>query len=328
MYHYFNPVFIFPSNSYDRFRRKPFSPDYDFRLNSKGFKDIEFKKEKEPGVYRMLGIGDSFTFGIVPYQHNYLTLLEGMLNSRKGGPRYEVINMGIPGGSLDDYLALLVREGLELDPDLVLVSVFLGNDLIETGQPRRVTSYVASLARFLWKVPEFLAAGQINPWSTYEEDQPTFSYERFLDIEVARAPIYVVTNPDTEKWTRNAVKYMDEIDRICGFRNIRVLFVLIPDELQIDAGLQRAVIQKGKVPAREMEFSLPNRMLALELEKTGIAYVDLLEPFRRVSAHTRLYKLYDTHWNIAGNRLAAESIYRYMVNGAPRFKPLQGAVNP
>ena len=54
-------------------------------------------------------------------------------------------------------------------------------------------------------------------------------------------------------------------------------------------------------------------MLALELEKASIAsitYVDLLEPFRRVSAHTRLYKLYDTHWNIAGNPLAAEIIYR------------------
>ncbi len=48
LYHYFNPVFVFPSSSYERYRGKPFSQDYAFRLNSKGFKDIEFNKEKEP----------------------------------------------------------------------------------------------------------------------------------------------------------------------------------------------------------------------------------------------------------------------------------------
>lgn len=322
LYHYFNPVFVFPSNSYDRFRGKPFSQDYAFRLNSKGFKDIEFNKEKEPGAYRILGIGDSFTFGAVPYEHNYLTLLEDMLNAQKGGQRYEVINMGIPGTSLDHYLALLLREGLELDPDFVLLSIFLGNDLAETDKHRTVTSYVATLVRFLWQAPEHFEARQINPLLTYEDDHPTFFYDWFLDIEVARAPIYLLNNPDTEKWLHNAVKYVDEIGRICVVKKVRLLIVLIPDELQIDGALQRAVIQKLKVSPPDMDFSLPNKMLSLELEQAGISYVDLLEPFRRVSSHTRLYKPYDTHWNIAGNRLAAEIIYNYIANGSGRFKPL------
>jgi hypothetical protein len=322
LYHYFNPVFVFPSNSYDRFRRKPFSPDYTFRLNSKGFKDIEFNKEKEPGAYRILGIGDSFTFGVVPYEDNYLTLLENMLNSPTDGQRYEVINMGIAGGALDHYLAILLREGLELGPDLVLLSIFLGNDLIETDKHQTVTSYVVSLMRLLWQVPELLEARPINPWTTYEDDQPTFSYDRFLDIEVARAAIYRLKNPDTEKWVRNAVKYVNEIERICVFKRIRLLIVLIPDELQIDGGLQRAVIEKLKVTPLDMDFSLPNKMLSLELDQAGISYVDLLEPIRLVSSHTRLYKPYDTHWNIAGNRLAAEIIYNYMVTRAERFEAL------
>jgi len=321
VYHYFNPVFVFPSNSYERFRGKPFSQDYAFRLNSKGFKDIEFNKEKAPGTYRILGIGDSFTFGAVPYEYNYLTLLEDMLNAKPGGHRYEVINMGIPGTSLDHYLALLLREGLELDPDLVILSIFLGNDLAETDKRQTVTSYVASLVRFLWQVPEHFEARQINPLLTYEDDQPTFSYDRFLDIEVARAPIYFVKNPDTEKWLRNAGKYVKEIDQVCVFKKVRLLIVLIPDELQIDGALQHAVIERRKVPARDMDFSLPNKRLSAELDQAGLSYVDLLEPFRRVSSHTRLYKPYDTHWNIAGNRLAAEIIYNVIANGAGRFKP-------
>jgi hypothetical protein len=64
--HKIYPLYIFYENSYNRFSGKPFAYDHDFRLNSRGFKDIERKKEKEPNVYRILGPGNSFAFGVVP----------------------------------------------------------------------------------------------------------------------------------------------------------------------------------------------------------------------------------------------------------------------
>lgn len=108
VYHHVNPVFIFPDRSYNRFRGKPHADDYDFTLNSKGFKDREFSREKAAEQLRILGIGDSFVFGVVPYQNNFLTLLEDEL--QKQGRPIEVINMGIPGTSPRDYLAVLVHE--------------------------------------------------------------------------------------------------------------------------------------------------------------------------------------------------------------------------
>lgn len=76
------PPYIFYENSYSRFRGKPLADDYDFRLNSRGFKDVERKKEKEPNVYRILGLGDSFAFGVIPlipkgHRHGPLTRPEG-----------------------------------------------------------------------------------------------------------------------------------------------------------------------------------------------------------------------------------------------------------
>jgi hypothetical protein len=70
------PLPFFYSNSYNRFRVKPHVSFYGFELNSRGFNDVEFNIHKEPGVYRILGIGDSFAFGVVPYPFNYLTLIE------------------------------------------------------------------------------------------------------------------------------------------------------------------------------------------------------------------------------------------------------------
>ncbi|MCP4699016.1 MAG: hypothetical protein GY862_19510, partial [Gammaproteobacteria bacterium] len=74
-YNAYHPSFIFYDASYNRFRGRPHAKDFDFTLNSKGFKDIEFKS-KQKDTFRIVAIGDSFAYGIVPYRYNYLTVLE------------------------------------------------------------------------------------------------------------------------------------------------------------------------------------------------------------------------------------------------------------
>src|SRR5215211_2237822 len=152
VYNYFHPSFIFYDRSYNRFRGKANAPDFDFHLNSKGFKDVEFNAKKDEGTYRIIALGDSFAYGIVPYQHTYLTRLEEEIN--QSGRKTELINMGIPGTGPKDYLALLVNEGLDLKPDMVLVSFFVGNDFIEEKEDRPfyTYSYVASFIDFLLKI--------------------------------------------------------------------------------------------------------------------------------------------------------------------------------
>ena len=129
IYNKMNPSFVFYDSSYNRFRGKPNAPDYDFKLNSQGFKDVEFTVEKPAQNYRILGIGDSFAFGVVPYQDNYFTLLEQQF--QRSGKTTEVINMGIPGMGPRDYLSILANEGLKLKPDHVVVTFYVGNDFLD-----------------------------------------------------------------------------------------------------------------------------------------------------------------------------------------------------
>ena len=125
IYNSIKPLPIFYSTSYNRFRGKPFSSDYDsFHLNSRGFKDVEHNAQKAAGTFRILGIGDSFAFGVVPYTNNWLTLLKDKLNCN--GKHVELINMGIPGTDPADYLSLFIHEGLELKPDMVLLFILHG----------------------------------------------------------------------------------------------------------------------------------------------------------------------------------------------------------
>jgi len=176
------PLPFFYSNSYNRFRVKPHVPFYGFELNSRGFNDVEFSIDKEPGVYRILGIGDSFAFGVVPYPFNYLTLIEQQLNA--GGARFELINMGIPGTSPREYLAVLLHEGLELRPDMVLLSFFIGNDFTEARKVDRLYrySYLASLGKYVLDLNTKLANFNLTTGSDYDDIGSLYTNASYVEL--------------------------------------------------------------------------------------------------------------------------------------------------
>ncbi len=320
--HKMSPNYVFYNTSYDRFRAKPGSDYYGFPINSHGFHDVEIP-DCDPDTYRIVALGDSFAFGVVPYEDNYLTLLEDGLN-RPDRP-VEVINMGIPRTAPMDYLALLVAEGLPLEPDLVLVSFYIGNDFIEThralNKGRRVhqRSYVLALLRFALFIRPEMHGGEVRGRRTYRDNDPTFSAKSHLEILADRAKIYLVGWEPGPRALDAVLEAMEEIAEICGRRKIDFAVVLIPEETQLDTKLQNDLVTTFKL-YREgtMDYLLPNRVLKAGLNERGIQVLDLWPYFEEASASTALYKPRDTHWNIAGNRLAAEVIAAH----------LDGAIGP
>ena len=304
------PSYIFYSGSYDRFRGKPFSDERDFKLNSQGFKDKEFSNKKE-NVYRIIGIGDSFSFGIVPYKYNYLTLVEYQLNV--DNKNIEVLNMGIPDTGPKDYLSLLVKEGLALQPDMVLLSFFVGNDFKQSKKRKLYEhSYVASLFHYIINLKPKYEGSIIHGNSRYCDDCPSFNSEEYLKIEFRRSFIYLVDNKIfTEKLAR-AMYYLKQIFSICRSQGIKLIVVIIPDELQINQDLWREV-RAAYYPSLEenkLDIRLPNRRLSNELDKLGITNIDLYEYFS--NSLDQLYRPRDTHWNIAGNQMAANIIHEHI----------------
>jgi acetyltransferase AlgX (SGNH hydrolase-like protein) len=315
-YNYFRPSFIFYDSSYNRFRGKPNALDYDFRLNSKGFKDVEFSPQKAAGTYRILGLGDSFAYGVVPYQNNYLTLLEERLNNGSG--KTEILNMGIPNIGPRDYVALLVNEGLDLKPDMVLVSFFNGNDFSVDRSRRNVyqRSYVASFLYYLFVASRGLQ-GQIIHGGPYLDNAPSLSDEVFLAMEIDRSYIFRKQDPVFARNLPEALSYLVEMKKICDERHIKLAVLLIPDMEQADSQLQEKVVQGQNASPSDFDFTAPNRLLAAGLKQQNIEVLDLYDAFRLAAPSTVLYKRNDSHWNIAGNKLAAESIATGLFHLAP-----------
>lgn len=97
------------------------------RVNSLGFRGPEVLPAKMPGVYRIVTLGDSATFGPREVECAYPYLLSDLMAPQP----VEVVNAGVEGYRSDRALVHLQRDVMPLQPDLV--TVFIGwNDLYQT----------------------------------------------------------------------------------------------------------------------------------------------------------------------------------------------------
>ncbi|MEI8348688.1 MAG: hypothetical protein WCI77_00905 [Candidatus Omnitrophota bacterium] len=73
------------------------------------------------------------------------------------------------------------------------------------------------------------------------------------------------------------------------------------------------IYRKYNLKREEYDINLMQKILKDFLDAEGIAYMDLSDEFSAEGQKGSLYKLRDTHWNEAGNILAAEIIFKCLV---------------
>jgi len=104
--------------------------EYDIRLryNRSAFRDDELPPDAH-GTPRVLVLGDSFAEGLgVDVDHRFSSLLRSSLAT--GDRKPVVINAAQIGTAPGDYANNLADFGMALAPDLVLVTIFAGNDFL------------------------------------------------------------------------------------------------------------------------------------------------------------------------------------------------------
>jgi hypothetical protein len=101
------------------------------RINARGIRGPEIDQHPAPGIFRILMLSDSNSFGsgvgddeTLPYQ------LQKQL-----GQRFEVINFSVPAYSTVQQYIWLTEDGLALKPDLVLLGFTPINDIQTNYQP-------------------------------------------------------------------------------------------------------------------------------------------------------------------------------------------------
>ncbi|HVS09276.1 MAG TPA: hypothetical protein VMS76_05315 [Planctomycetota bacterium] len=322
-----------------RWRARPGSIRLGFPINSRGDYDDELEP-RTGGERLVVAIGDSFSLGTVPHARHFTTVCEGLLEET------QIYNLGMVAIGPPEYLELLVREALPLEPDLVLVNVFVGNDVVYTPLGARAESgLLRSLLEresvLLWLVPSRLAriaqersrrggeaalaeppGGRGGPRLSVEEverrlpwlvdpslESPSFSPEAFLEIERARALAICGGSDSTYDALRRDLLRLRAAAGATPFG-----VILIPDEFQVEDALWSEVGEASDgVP---LERDRPQRVLVPFLEEHAIPVLDLLPPLRAVppleDGRRHLYHLRDTHFNTRGNRAAGWALAEFV----------------
>ena len=222
-----------------------------YRINSLGLRDREYSVEKEPGAFRILALGDSFTEGHgVTIEHTYVKILEKKLNEAPAGNlKYEFINCGVSSYSpLLEYLFLKLR-GLRLEPDMVVL-FYNFNDLKddceyetttvfdENGVPqschtyKRIRAYSSNpIEKFLVRHSRFYVyiENKINKKLyklRYKDEKEAPSIERFIAYKEGKEEFIEML------WEKNK-KYLGLIDDMLRERGISFVIVNYPAGIEI-----------------------------------------------------------------------------------------------
>jgi len=100
------------------------------RFNSHGFRDAERTLEKPPGAFRIEVFGDSFIEGLqVSLERTMPALMDARLSATRSTPRIEVLNLAQSGFGTTDECLRFRHFGKAFSPDLVVVAMFVGNDI-------------------------------------------------------------------------------------------------------------------------------------------------------------------------------------------------------
>ena len=101
------------------------------RTNSRGLRDREHDVRPQPGVRRIVVLGDSF---MEAYQVDEDRALPRLLEKAFDDSRVEVINLGVGGYGTLQELLFWEEEGRRYNPEVVILAVFLGNDLTDNSR--------------------------------------------------------------------------------------------------------------------------------------------------------------------------------------------------
>jgi lysophospholipase L1-like esterase len=294
--------------------------DSEIATNSLGLRDDEELGPRQPDERRILLLGDSLVLSVqVPLQKTFGKLLEGRLNGEGGPYRYRVINAGVQGYGPVQELLFFRSIVDSVQPDVVLVTLFVGNDAEEafssrgrldaTGRVLPVAvheSFVATLRRVVRRSMvlqvfrlRVLSATERFRLSLAPPEPPLPSYAaapgpRILEgLDVTRQCVELIAADASARGARTAV-------------------VLMPARFQVDDAdygrLKETVRQSGG----ELVRDAANERFEGALRGLPLPRLDVLPALRRALPGPDLFFQETVHLTPRGHAVVADALYGFV----------------
>ncbi len=254
------------------------------------FRGIKYPINKSRGIYRIVCLGDSTTWGqgIEDAADTYPMLLEKLLNNQNEKEKFEVINAGVPGYTSFQGLLFLKKYILSLSPDLVTVR-FCANDLQDNaGIGIKLTDreYWEMLRRAASR-PGLLTKLQV----VFRKSRLYVGLEKFIFSLMIRTRI---VKP------RPRVTVDEYLDNLKGFVNVT-------KENNIKLVFLYETFAKGYTLGELLRNNPYYQGLKAVADNNNIPLVDLVTPFERRRHEDIFWD--EVHPTVLGHKIIATEVY-------------------
>jgi hypothetical protein len=329
--------------------------DVAFRISSQGWRDDYFPP-KEPGEFRILCLGDSYTMGYsTAFSESIPNQLAEKLQTEDLPFTVRVINGGVMGTCPWQQLIYLRERGLQLEPDLVLHQIFPPNDiensLIPVNRFYRAWDpgwhHVLNEYRRWHTLP--VKTGRWfrqHCWSYYHSarifNKPgtitsLLSLLRFVEdvnismpLERENRPSFLEDSlrdwyPEIEEGFSRMQADILALRAACDNRDIDYIAWNAPDILQFDEVLfERFNAEYGGIYVRGKSY----RKTEMFFREENIPHLDVFEVFHRSEKEVGIFFVRsDGHYSPAGCTLIAEALKKGLMTGyfSEKIRPPAGA---
>jgi lysophospholipase L1-like esterase len=293
----------------------------DIAINGLGVRDDEEIGPKPADERRIVLLGDSLVLSVqVAFRQTFGELLERRLNASGGPVRYRVINAGVQGyGPVEELL--FFRDLVErLQPDLVIETLFVGNDAEEAVKssskldadsrpvPRGLQESIATRARRLVRRSMVLQVLRLRIVSATERFQTR--------LAPPEPPLQsYAANPDgrIQDGLEVARRCVGEIADLASAHGARTAIALMPARFQVDDAdygrLRDAVKQAGGELVRDAATT----RFAAAMEPLQLPMIDLLPPLRNALPGPDLFFQETVHLTPRGHEVVAAALEQFVV---------------
>jgi len=295
-----------------------FGKQFELNTNSKGLRDNkEYNYSKSKEAYRILILGDSFSFGNgVNLNESYPEYLRDNFKNKN----VEIINLGVPGYGINNEYLYFIKEGIKYNPDLVIVQ-FCSNDwgthkIIESNGIESIdttNSLTANSKGFLIQSQDKGKLRSLHLTLLWNLRSYSFIYTKlrnvlsniidFLWKNQHGIPNYF-SNNNSMQYLENNKGYSMIIKKLKDSTNAKILIFLGPFQLD---NLDPNIIQKEY----NLNYSINPKQTKQSVEEIA-KQLDILS-LSIYTNSTDIYLPVDGHWNAKGNKLVADELYKKIV---------------
>ena len=290
----------------------------DVRLltDADGYRIGELPQDKSD--IHILAVGDSFLEAPqVTYEASMTALLSENLAHDFSLP-VTIVNAGVSGWDPNHYRVQVMQALEQSDYDLVLVFIFLQNDLITESidyfPPTTILSppfWQAnhSLALNLLAIKAQLIAKlrQHSHLYRFGEESHNLILARMGENSDYLPNELLLSEANHPKWQVTTDVLVD-IAQMANTEDTAVLFIALPPFYYMDddnlAGMVRALNLEGDA----VDWQQPSRILSQKFTEAGLDFVDVTPTMRAAYAvgNTELYGRIDRHFSPAGHQVVAD----------------------